>query len=89
MPGIHRGRADHRADDGVPARVLRDLIVGKPFFEAVRCRLEGYLRTPAGPAALRQDNDRGRDPATLSPAAADHAHSFDERDVKTESRLNH
>ena len=49
-------------ESGVPARVLHDVIMGKPFSEAVRCRLEGYLRTPAGPAALRQDNDRGRDP---------------------------
>jgi hypothetical protein len=49
-------------ESGVPARVLRDVMVGKPFSEAVRCRLEGYLRTPAGPEALRQDNDRSGDP---------------------------
>jgi hypothetical protein len=56
-------RVQQIADEsGVPARILRDVIVGKPFSEAARCRLEGYLRAPAGPAALRQDNDRGRDP---------------------------
>ena len=56
-------RVQQIADEsGVSARVLHDVIIGKPFSEAVRCRLEGYLRTPAGPAALRQDNDRGRDP---------------------------
>jgi hypothetical protein len=27
-----------------------------------RRRLEGYLRTPAGPSALRQDNNRKRNP---------------------------
>jgi hypothetical protein len=55
------GAADRRRI-GVPARTLHDVIVGKPFSEAVRSRLEGYLRTPAGPAALRQNNNRKRNP---------------------------
>ena len=56
-------RVQQLADEsGVPARALHDVIVGKPFSEAVRSRLEGYLRTPAGPSALRQDNNRKRNP---------------------------
>ena len=56
-------RVQQIADEsGVPARTLHDVIVGKPFSEAVRSRLEGYLRTPAGPSALRQDNNRKRNP---------------------------
>ena len=56
-------RVQQIADEsGVPARTLHDVIVGKPFSEAVRSRLEGYLRTPAGPAALSQDNNRKRNP---------------------------
>ena len=51
-------RVQQLADEsGVSARALHDVIVGKPFSEAVRSRLEGYLRTPAGPSALRQDNN--------------------------------
>jgi hypothetical protein len=56
-------RVQQLADEsGVPARTLHDVIVGKPFSEAVRSRLERYLCTPAGPAALRQDNNRTRNP---------------------------
>jgi hypothetical protein len=46
---------------GIGTGHIYDVIMAKPFSEAVRARLEGYLRTPAGPAALVQDNDRGKD----------------------------
>ena len=49
-------------ESGVPAKTVTAVIMGAPFSDAVRARLEGYLRTPAGPAALRQDNDRGANP---------------------------
>jgi hypothetical protein len=43
---------------GVPRQLLYDVIKGERFSEAVRVRLEGYLRTPAGPSALVQNNNR-------------------------------
>ena len=45
-------------ESGIPPNTIRDVIMAKPFSDAVRSRLEGYLRTPAGPAALVQNYDR-------------------------------
>jgi hypothetical protein len=43
---------------GVDASAIYQVLKAEPFSEAVRARLEGYLRTPAAPSALVQDNDR-------------------------------
>jgi hypothetical protein len=45
-------------ESGVPPNTIRDVLMAKPFSDAVRSRLEGYLKTPAGPAALVQNYDR-------------------------------
>jgi hypothetical protein len=43
---------------GVASDAIYKVIKAEPFSEAIRARLEGYLLTPASPAALVQNNDR-------------------------------
>jgi hypothetical protein len=43
---------------GVDVKHIYAVIKAEPFGEAIRARLEGYLKTPAGPSALVQNNDR-------------------------------
>jgi hypothetical protein len=47
-------------ESGLAVARIIDVIAGRPFSEAVKARLEGYIRTPAGPSALIQDNDKGK-----------------------------
>jgi hypothetical protein len=43
---------------GIDLSYIYKVIKAEPVSEAVRARLEGYLKTPAGPSALVQDHNR-------------------------------